>query len=66
MQAEIRWLADTLNIDRLLLGYTKVWDIDEVLAHLEASPSLADLSDMDLFVKTVILTFIKTLSREES
>ena len=38
--------------------YTKVWDVDKVLAHLEAGPSLADLSDMDLSVKTATLTFI--------
>ena len=31
-----------------LLWYTKVWDVDEVLAHLEAGPSLGDLLDIDL------------------
>ena len=40
-----------------------MWDVDRVLAHLEAGPSLADLSDMDLSVQTATLTFILTLSR---
>ena len=43
--------------------YAAVWDVDKVLTHLEAGPNTADLSDMELSVKTATLTFILTLSR---
>ena len=63
MQLETRRLAAAVFINRLLLRYTKVWNIDKGLVHLEAGPSVADLWDMDLSVKMVILTFIPTLFR---
>ena len=43
--------------------HTEVWDVNKVLAHLEAGPSLADLLDTDLCVKSAIITFIMTFSR---
>ena len=42
-------MAPGVFIDRPpLLWYTKVRDVNEVLAHLDAGPSLADLLDIDL------------------
>ena len=43
--------------------YTEVWDVNKVLAYLEAGPSTADLSVMELSMKMATLTSILTLSR---
>ena len=64
MLPEIKRLVGAIFIDRPPLPrYTKGWDVNQVLQHIETRPSLADLSDMELSIKTATLTFIFTLSR---
>lgn len=43
--------------------YADIWDVDQVLRHLEGMPPVSELSMMDLSIKTASLTFILTLSR---
>ena len=43
--------------------YADIWDVDQVLRHLEGMPHASTLSMMDLSIKTASLTFILTLSR---
>ena len=61
---EIKRLARAIFIDRPPLPrYTDCWDVNQVLEYLETGPSLTDLLEMDLSVKTAKITFILTLSR---
>ena len=64
MLPEIKRLVRAIFIDSPPLPrYTKCWDVNQVLKHLETGPSSADLSDRDLSIKTAAFTFILTLSR---
>ena len=64
MLPEIKRLVQAIFIDRPPLSrYTKCWDVNQVLQHIKTGPILADLSDMELSIKTGTLTFIFTLSR---
>ena len=64
MIPEIKRLVRAIFIDRPPLSrYTNCWDVNQVLEHLETSPSLSSLLDMDLSIKTATITFILTLSR---
>ena len=46
--------------------YGDIWDVDKLLSHLEKMHPLDSLSDMELSIKTVSLTFILSLSRASS
>ena len=60
---EIKQLARAIFTYRLPLPrYSNCWDVNRVLEYLETGPSLTDLSDMDLSVKTATINFILTLS----
>jgi hypothetical protein len=61
---EIKRLARGIFIEkRPLPRYAEIWDMDKVLSYLEAGPSAADLTDMELSRKTASLSFTLTLSR---
>ena len=61
---EIKRMAQAIFIDRPPLSrYANCWDVNRVLEYLETGPSLTDLLDMDLSVKTATITLILTLSR---
>ena len=64
MMPKIKRLVRAIFINRPPLPrYTDYWDVNQVLEYLETLPDLANLSDMDLLIKTAVITFILTLSR---
>ena len=55
-------LARTIFIDRPQLPrYTDCWKNNQDLKYLETGPSLTNLSDIDLSIKTATIAFILTL-----
>ena len=64
MMPKIKRLVRAIFIERPPIPrYTDYWDVNQVLEYLETLPDLANLSDMDLLIKTAVITFILTLSR---
>ena len=61
---EIKRLGRAIFIEKPPLpSYLEIWDVDKVLSYIEAGPSAAELTELELSRKTASLTFMLTLSR---